>query len=269
MELVQSNEVTSSSAMELEGLKRALKGLDERKVCVHELVTDQHVQERKHMEQHRPNIPHFIDAWNVAKGLKKKLVAASRLRGCNVIDNTDTFDKLHSIVNNSRLLVDIKQVSPSFQTSCLESFHSVLNRFAPKSCSFFFHEMLARSELAALHYNKNADRVKCRTAWGMRQWVVKHPKARKGNSVACPVKEPATFGMDIRASFWHLLRLVDEFVENGSFGVEMSTLPLPPPPLTSSFATVDKSVLERDHLSRFSSCREPHGRTNGASDDSE
>ncbi|KAH8032743.1 hypothetical protein HPB51_001441 [Rhipicephalus microplus] len=38
------------------------------------------------MEQHRPDIQHFIDAWRVAKGLKKKLVAASRLRGCNVID---------------------------------------------------------------------------------------------------------------------------------------------------------------------------------------
>ncbi|XP_049512258.1 uncharacterized protein LOC125940287 [Dermacentor silvarum] len=44
MQLVQSNEVTSSGAMELEGLKRALKGLEDQKVCVRELVTDRHTQ---------------------------------------------------------------------------------------------------------------------------------------------------------------------------------------------------------------------------------
>ncbi|KAH7958600.1 hypothetical protein HPB49_003178 [Dermacentor silvarum] len=47
MQLVQSNEVTSSGAMELE-LKRALKGLEDQKVCVRELVTDRHTQVRKH-----------------------------------------------------------------------------------------------------------------------------------------------------------------------------------------------------------------------------
>ncbi|KAL3189072.1 hypothetical protein MRX96_003213 [Rhipicephalus microplus] len=219
MQLMQSNEVTSSSAMELEALKRGLKGLDERKVCVHEPVTDRHVQIRKLMEQHRPDIPHFIDAWHVAKReAEKKLLAASWSRGYNVIEKwvtsiknhlyfcvrtaaeravtpvkrgelavaiwpsflnhvqnkhcghneeyancehgdllprkwifagTDTFDKLQSIVNNSRLLVDIKQVSPSFQKSCLEFFYSVLNRFVLKSFSLSFHGMLSDAFLLA------------------------------------------------------------------------------------------------------------------------
>ncbi|XP_049512839.1 uncharacterized protein LOC125940560 [Dermacentor silvarum] len=265
---LQSNEVTSSGAMELEGLKRALKGLEDQKVCVRELVTYRHTQVRKHMRQNRPDIAHLIDAWHVAKGLKKKLQAVSRSRGCGVIEKwetsiinhfyfsvriaaarvmtaerrgelavaiwlsllnhiqnkhcghskeyancehgdllprkwifpgTDAFDKLRGIVENNRLLLDIKQVSPSFQTSSLESFHSVLNQFAPKSFTFSFHGMLARSKLAALHYNENADRVQHRTTVGKRQWAVKYPKARKGKPVACPVKEPATFGAYITA----------------------------------------------------------------------
>ncbi|XP_049520769.1 uncharacterized protein LOC125944391 [Dermacentor silvarum] len=63
-----------------------------------------------------------------------------------IFPGTDAFDKLRGIVENNRLLLDIKQVSPSFQTSSLESFHSVLNRFAPKSFTFSFHGMLARYE---------------------------------------------------------------------------------------------------------------------------
>ncbi|KAH7973773.1 hypothetical protein HPB49_005092 [Dermacentor silvarum] len=219
MQLVQSNEVTSSGAMELEGLKRALKGLEDQKVCVRELVTYRHTQVRKHMRQNRPDIAHLIDAWHVAKGLKKKLQAVSRSRGCGVIEKwetsiinhfyfsvriaaarvmtaerrgelavaiwlsllnhiqnkhcghskeyancehgdllprkwifpgTDAFDKLRGIVENNRLLLDIKQVSPSFQTSSLESFHSVLNQFAPKSFTFSFHGMLARGRNSPL-----------------------------------------------------------------------------------------------------------------------
>ncbi|XP_077504586.1 uncharacterized protein LOC144114607 [Amblyomma americanum] len=115
--------------------------------------------------------------------------------------------------------------------------------------------MLARSELAALHYNENAGRVQCRTTIGRRQWAVKHPKAWKGNPVACPVKEPATFGY-----VEHLPEIVDELVESGSFGAtHVTTLPQPPPPLTSSFGPVDKAALVRDHLSRFES-REEQGR---------
>ncbi|KAH7933528.1 hypothetical protein HPB49_013384 [Dermacentor silvarum] len=91
----QSNEVTSSGAMELEGLKRALKGLEDQKVCVCELVTDRHTQVRKHTRQNRPDIAHLIDAWHVTKGLKKKLQAVSRSRGCGVIEKWET-----SIINH-------------------------------------------------------------------------------------------------------------------------------------------------------------------------
>lgn len=53
--------------MEFNGPKKALKGLDDKEVYVHELVTDRHTQVRKHTEQ-RPAIPNFTDAWHVSKG---------------------------------------------------------------------------------------------------------------------------------------------------------------------------------------------------------
>lgn len=51
-----------------------------------------------------------------------------------------------------------------------------------------------------------------------------------------------------------LFEIVEEAVESGSFGAScIATLPVPPPPLASSFEPVDKAVLVREHLSRFAS----------------
>ncbi|XP_077507575.1 uncharacterized protein LOC144118531 isoform X1 [Amblyomma americanum] len=188
VQLVQSNEVLCSSAMELEGLKRVLKVLDSQKVRVIKLVTDRHTQVRSHLLKERPDVPHCIDAWHVAKGLKKKLQAVSRSRGCDLIGKwvtsiinhlyfsvktgagrgTDAFIKLRVIVENSRLLIDIKQVSASCQTSSVESFHSLVNRLALKSFTFSFYGMLARYEsidfftyASAIHlYNSVLDVIK-------------------------------------------------------------------------------------------------------------
>lgn len=66
--LLQSNEVASSSHMELEGLKRSLEFLDDGDVMIGELVTDRHPQVRKYLRTQRPGVSHLIDAWHVSKG---------------------------------------------------------------------------------------------------------------------------------------------------------------------------------------------------------
>eukprot|EP00057_Strongylocentrotus_purpuratus_P012939 XP_011667413.1 PREDICTED: uncharacterized protein LOC105439756 [Strongylocentrotus purpuratus] len=85
MQLVQSNEVTSSNAMEKEGLVRGLTSLQEKGVEIESLVTDRHASVAKWMRENQPDIKHQYDVWHIAKGLKKKIKAVSKLKDCGVV----------------------------------------------------------------------------------------------------------------------------------------------------------------------------------------
>ena len=52
-------------------------------------------------------------------------------------------EKLYIICNN-KLLVDVQKLSPQQQTSSLESYHSVVNHFAPKLLAFSYIGMHCR-----------------------------------------------------------------------------------------------------------------------------
>lgn len=54
------------------------------------------------------------------------------------------FAALKGIVESPSLLRDLKQIAPAAQTFSLESFHSVLIHFAPKSNAFTQGVMKAR-----------------------------------------------------------------------------------------------------------------------------
>lgn len=130
-----------------------------------------------------------------------------------------------SIVLNPRLLKDIEQLSTAAQTSCLESFHSLIIQFAPKStaytpsvmrarCSgvnnFLFVKLLSqfvlqravcfrshhccRTQLAILHHNENVSREQATDASGNPRFHKKLPKSSKGREVLCPIKTKATHG---------------------------------------------------------------------------
>ena len=47
-------------------------------------------------------------------------------------------EKLNDVVTNTRLLTDMKKLSPNHQTSSLEAYHSVINHFAPKLLAFSY-----------------------------------------------------------------------------------------------------------------------------------
>ena len=49
---------------------------------------------------------------------------------------TKAYDKITSILASTRLLGDIKKLSPDTQTSCLEGFHATLNHWHPKMLHF-------------------------------------------------------------------------------------------------------------------------------------
>uniref|UniRef100_A0A8P4G5H1 THAP-type domain-containing protein n=1 Tax=Dicentrarchus labrax TaxID=13489 RepID=A0A8P4G5H1_DICLA len=57
---------------------------------------------------------------------------------------TPAFCRLEKVLSNKRVLKDVGKLSPHYQTSSLESFHSVILRFAPKNVVFPFLGMLCR-----------------------------------------------------------------------------------------------------------------------------
>ncbi|XP_042149475.1 uncharacterized protein LOC120848823 [Ixodes scapularis] len=63
-----------------------------------------------------------------------------------LVPDTPAHARFVDVVTSKSLLKDLRQLSPHTQTYALESFHSVLNGFAPKT------------RIAALHYNENGNR---------------------------------------------------------------------------------------------------------------
>ena len=55
--------------MELESLKRQMKYLEDKNVCVTKLVTDRHIQVSVYMANEKLNVEHSYDVWHVSKGI--------------------------------------------------------------------------------------------------------------------------------------------------------------------------------------------------------
>ncbi|XP_055891897.1 uncharacterized protein LOC106063943 [Biomphalaria glabrata] len=66
-----------------------------------------------------------------------------------------TIMKVFAKSYNIKLEKDIKKVSPIYQTAALESFHSLVIKFAPKHTAFSYLGMQSRLHIAAMHYNEN------------------------------------------------------------------------------------------------------------------
>ena len=58
--------------------------------------------------------------------------------------DTKPSEKLTPLLTNANLTKDIGRLCPSYQTSSLESYHSVLNHFTPKSTGFSYLGMECR-----------------------------------------------------------------------------------------------------------------------------
>ncbi|XP_029841231.2 uncharacterized protein LOC115324738 [Ixodes scapularis] len=106
---------------------------------------------------------------------------------------TEPYDALEKVVMSRQLLKDIPKLSGNGQTYRLESFHSLLLRFTPKSSHFSLEGMEARTAIAVLHYNANWDRKQATTKDDKDCFVLKFPKARKGEWVGNRKMEPASY----------------------------------------------------------------------------
>ena len=67
IQLVQVNEVKNSAGMEIEGFKRGLHFLKDKGLSIKRIVTDRHVQVKKYLREHHPDIEHRFDVWHMAK----------------------------------------------------------------------------------------------------------------------------------------------------------------------------------------------------------
>ena len=71
---------------------------------------------------------------------------------CKLLEHNSTFsfldtkasEKLSKIITNTAFCRDVGMLSPFYQTSRCEAFHSVVIHFAPKSTGFSYKGMLAR-----------------------------------------------------------------------------------------------------------------------------
>ncbi|XP_062393824.1 uncharacterized protein LOC134082194 isoform X2 [Sardina pilchardus] len=155
--------------------------------------------------------------------------------------------KAEKILLNKRVLKDVEKLSHHHQTSSLESFHSLILRFAPKNVVFPFMGMLCRLYLAAMHHNENATREQATTSTGQAVFKVVFPKSKKGEGTVKPVKTKPTFNY-VR----ELMRLLmqEVFEDPTSFAEEMNAIPIPPD-LSAEFPKTPKAELIARHVSRF------------------
>ena len=71
-----------------------------------------------------------------------------------IISGTCAYKQLNNILANTRILNNVKKLSPEAQTSCLEGFHSTLNHWHPKMIGFSWlgtYSRLTNISLISLH----------------------------------------------------------------------------------------------------------------------
>ena len=72
------------------------------------------------------------------------MVTIDNVMAFSLYADTKSSEKLTPLLTNVNLTKDIARLCPSHQTSSLESYHSVVNHFAPKSIAFSYLGMECR-----------------------------------------------------------------------------------------------------------------------------
>ncbi|KAK7929760.1 hypothetical protein WMY93_006445 [Mugilogobius chulae] len=161
--------------------------------------------------------------------------------------STAPCEKLCAMLLSPRFLKDVAKMSPEYHTSSLESFHSLILRFAPKNVVFSFPGMLCRLKLAALHYNENAARPHAATSSGQLRYSIEYPKYKHGDFTVRALKtDPTSCYID------KLMGLLFESVVEDATTYQRFTEQIPiPEKLCARFVRPDKKDAVSRHRSRF------------------
>lgn len=104
--------------------------------------------------------------------------------------DSPAFKALKSVLEDNRVLADLKQLVEFRHTGNLEVFHSVINKYCPKRLHFSFYGMIARTQLAILDFNSGSDNCQAITKEGdlrykqvfsrvTQSWVIKKVMKKK------------------------------------------------------------------------------------------
>ena len=82
---VHISQAGNSNNMEKKGFSVLLEKMKEKDLSIQSIATDRHVQIRSVLSKDYPTIDHQFDVWHASKSIKKKLLAASHIKGCDEI----------------------------------------------------------------------------------------------------------------------------------------------------------------------------------------
>ena len=103
---------------------------------------------------------------------------------------------LEEVVTNKKLMKDIAKLTEFQHTGELESYHSLMTKYAPKCEHLCYNGMVARTQLAVLDHNANVSRsqaeVKKGSNQGEKRFKIVCSKQRK-NWVAKEIKMPKSY----------------------------------------------------------------------------
>jgi solute carrier family 8 (sodium/calcium exchanger) len=150
--------------------------------------------------------------------------------------------KIEDIVWGTHLCKAIRKMSTGFQTSTLESFHSVINHFAPKMTSYSYYGQLCRQHLAALHFNENIKREPRKSDNGNLKFKIVFPKFKTGDDYSVKI-------LSTENTYLYVQTLLDTTLEMCGKKNSMET-PIPPP-LTSGKRKPSKAEAVTKLSSRY------------------
>ncbi|XP_046568635.1 uncharacterized protein LOC124277026 [Haliotis rubra] len=154
-------------------------------------------------------------------------------------------EKLSQLLEQPRLLRDVQKLSPGYQTSKIEAYHSMANHFAPKMIGFSNLGMQSRLYLGSMDFNENGSRQQAFSKAGKPQVSVSYSKYKKRQSVIHLVKTARTYDYVDRL----LSRTCQEV---GNDQKNCCTQNLIPAPLTHTFKRLTKEDAIARHKTRFS-----------------
>ena len=161
------------------------------------------------------------------------------------------YKALQGIVTDTCLLRDIKKLSPSGQTSSLESYHNIVTFFAPKKLHYFYAAMEGRIYLSALHFNENSARPPALTATGKPRYAASFPKGRGGEAVLKAVPVPTTY-VYVKSLLTEVISLRDQYpTYKAAQAAVQGYMDQIPNPVASAHRHMDKDELVASKRTRF------------------